>query len=571
MSRTLGIAIGAWAFFWAALAAALPIPNVQDAPVRTILITGAKELSQETIRHAIPVEVGAPLTESPERIAEAVQKRYQDDGYTFARADAAFDASTGTLTLKINEGVIDEVEFQGVDDPGLAQRFADEFALRAGDVFNRKNAMQALEVLLRQTRGAIRPGRVYFRDARDLRNRRGTFDLVDRNGQRVLLVGLREPAGRFRLVPDLGDREDWFTPVDGFVPSLGFSAAVFDHREFNHAYVHGHLSLKTASHRAGYALGFERPIFQTRKLYLAGELHDLTASDDQWQLSSTEASLAAIGPRKSFRDYYRRRGVQINAALRVHPNAEVLFAWRGERQENLVVESDFSLWNDEEPFRPNLAASDGRLSAIVIGASLDGDSFDRESLGATYRRHLLDRPFGERLEFPDGRRDASPIWRIDWTSEISTPGGLRSDFDFKRHIVSGRASVPISEHQDFGARVIGGWSDGLLPPQRQFAIGGLGSVHGYAFKEQIGNTLALINLEYGLGWRNNFEIVGFFDAGHAMFRNVVFIPEAAPRDIGWLKGVGFGIAIAGARLDFGYKLDAIPSSLQVTLRLGRTF
>ena len=559
--------MGACALF----GALAPAVHAQDAPVRTILITGAKELSHDTIHRAIPVEVGVPLTESPQRVAEAVQKRYQDDGYTFARADAAFDAATGTLTLTIDEGVIDGVEFQGVDDPSLAQRFADEFALRAGDVFNRKNAMQALEILLRQTRGAIRPARVYFRDARDLRNRRGTFDLVDRNGQRVLLVGLREPAGRFRLVPDLGDREDWFTPVDGFVPSLGFNAVVFDHHEFNHAYVEGHVSVKAASHRAGYALGFERPIFRTTKLYVGGELHDLTASEDQWQVSSTEASLAAIGPRKSLRDYYRRRGVQINAALRIHPHAELLFAWRGERQENLVVESDFSLWNDEEPFRPNLVAQDGRLSAIVIGGSLDGDSFDRESLGATYRRHLLERPFGERLEFPDGRHDASPIWRIDWTSEVSTPGGLRSDFDFKRHVVSGRARVPISEHQDFGARVIGGWSDGLLPPQRQLAIGGLGSVHGYDFKEQRGNTLALMNLEYGLGWRDTFQIVGFFDAGHATFRHVSFMSDAAPRDVGWLKGVGFGIAIAGARLDFGYKLDAVPSSLQVTLRLGRTF
>jgi hypothetical protein len=458
-----------------------------------------------------------------------------------------------------------------VDDPALAKRFTDEFALRAGDVFNRKNAMQALEILLRQTRGAVRPAHIYFRDSRDLDNRRGTFDLVDRNGQRVLLVGLREPAGRFRMVPDLGDREDWFTPVDGFVPSLGFNAAVFDHREFNHAYVTGHLSFKTASQGAGYALGFERPIFRTRKLYIGGEVHDLTATDDQWQVSSTEASLAAIGPRKSFRDYYRRRGVQITSAFRVHPHAELLFAWRGERQENLVVESDFSFWNDDEPFRPNRPAVDGRLNALIIGGSLDGDSFDKESLGATYRRHLLEQPFGDRLEYPEGQHDASPAWRIDWTSEISAPDALGSDFDFKRHLVSGRARVPLSPHQDFGARVIGGWSDGLLPTQRLFAIGGLGSVHGYEFKEQTGNTLALMNLEYALGWRNNFQVVGFFDAGHASYRNVVFIPELAPRDIGWLKGVGFGVAIAGARIDFGYKLDAIPSSLQVTLRLGRTF
>src|SRR5262249_22395628 len=316
-----------------------------------------------------------------------------------------------------------------------------EYAVRAGDVFNRKNAMQALEVLLRQTRGAVRPGDVYYRDTRDLGNRRGTFDLVDRDGQRVLLVGLRQPAGRFRLTPDLGDREDWFTSVDGFVTSLGFNAAVFDPTSFNAAYVQGHLSVKTAAERAGYALGFERPIFQTRKLYFGGELYDLTASDDQWQVSSTEASLAAIGPRKTFRDYYRRRGLQIGTAFRVHPQAELFLAWRGERQGNLGVESDFRFWNSDEPQRPDRPVDEGRLSALVIGASLDGDSFDRESLDNTYQRHLLDQPFGARLEYPGGKHDAAPVWRIDWTSEISAPDGLDSDFDFKRHIISARTRV----------------------------------------------------------------------------------------------------------------------------------
>jgi len=562
MSRPLGILVRACAL--CSVLGWVPSVHAQDAPVRAVTIVGARELSEDTIRGAIPAEVGQPLREPLDRIAAAVKRRYEEDGYTFARADAVFDESTGRLTVTIDEGVIDSVEFQGVDDDSVVRRFLDEFALRAGDVFNGKRAMQALEVLLAPTRGAIRPGRLYFRDTRDLGERRGTFDLVDRNGQRVLLVGLREPAGRFRLVPDLGEREDWFTPVDGFVPSLGFGAAVFDHREFNHAYVHGHLSFKTAPDRAGYALGFERPIFRTRKLYLGGELRDLTATEDHWRISSNEESLAAFGPRKTFRDYYRQRGVQIGGALRVHPQAELLFAWRRERQESLGVESDFSLWNDDEPFRPNLAAQNGVLGAIVIGGSIDGDIFDHESLDATYRRHQLDRPFGEYLVYPD-RRQISSIWRIDWTSEISTPDVLRSDFDFTRHILSGRARVPLTEHQDFGVRVIGGWSSGVLPPQRQFAIGGLGSVHGYAFKEAVGDTLALINLEYGLGWRNAFQIVGFFDAGR-----VSPLPGQSV-EASWLNGTGFGIAVGSARLDFGYKLDDIPSSLRVTLRLGRTF
>jgi hypothetical protein len=287
-------------------------------------------------------------------------------------------------------------------------------------------------------------------------------------------------------------------------------------------------------------------------------------------MSSLEAGLAAVGLRLSYRDYYRRRGVQISAAVRIHPQIEALFAWRGERQSPLATTSDFSFWNGDEPFRPNPAARDGRLNAIVIGASVDGRGFDRESLGATYRRHQLETPFGERLNEPEAKHDAAPIWRIDWTSEISAPGAFRSDFDFRRHIVSGRARVLVSEHQTFVARAIGGWSDGLLPPQRQFAIGGIGSVHGYEFKESIGDTLALVNLEYELGWRDGLKVIGFFDAGRITLRQAQGTLGAGA-NAPWLKGVGWGLGLGPVRIDFGYKVDAVPSSLQVLVRFGRTF
>ena len=167
--------------------------------------------------------------------------------------------------------------------------------------------------------------------------------------------------------------------------------------------------------------------------------------------------------------------------------------------------------------------------------------------------------FGERLDTVEGTHDLSPIWRIDWTSELSEAGAFGSDFDFRRHIVSGRARFRPSERQMFGVRAIGGWSAGVLPPQRQFAVGGIGSVHGYDFKQQVGDTLALVNLEYELGWRGGLRAIGFFDAGRA--------DTSAP----WLKGVGWGLGVGDFRVDFGYRVDAVPSSLRVVLRLGRTF
>jgi len=464
--------------------------------------------------------------------------------------------------VSIDEGAIDGVEFSGVDEK-LARTFAEDFAMRAGDIFNRRRARQALDVVLRQTRGAVRPGRVAqtVTSTDDLEARRGSFDLVDRGGRRILLVGLREPGARVRIVPDLGEREDWFTSVDGFVPSLGMGIAVFDHESFNHTFLAGHLSYKTASERGGYALGFERPLFGRTKLFVGGELHDLTATDDRWQVSSFEASLDAIAVRRTFRDYYRRRGVQINGAVRVHPRVEALVAWRGEREEPLAVASDFSVWRGDEAFRPNAAAIDGRLNAVLVGASIDGRGFDRESLESSYRRHQLEEPFGVRLDELEKGDEPAAMWRVDWTSEIAG-GSFGGDFDFRRHVVVGRTRVAVSPHQVFAARAIGGWSDGLLPPQRIFSIGGIGSVHGYDFKAQAGDSLALLNLEYEVGWRHGLKAIGFFDAG-----------RAAPRsfDAPWLKGVGWGVGIDDFRLDFGYRTDAVPSSLQVLLRFSRSF
>jgi hypothetical protein len=517
--------------------------------------------------------VGEPPVDTPERIRESVQRQLPRRRLQSLPASSVVRGVNRRLSLDIDEGTIDEIVFQGIDEK-LARTFADEFALRAGDVFNSRRARQALDVLLRQTRGAVSAGRVHpqtFTDSGDLSKRHGTFDLIDRNGDRVLLVGLREPAGRFRMVPDLGEREDWFSSVDGFVPSLGMGIAVFDHDRFNHAFVAGHLSYKIASERAGYSLGFERPFFTKTKLYVGGELHDLTASDDQWQASSLEASLAAVGPRRTIRDYYNRRGVQINGALRVYPQVEVLFAWRGERQEPLPTTSDFSIWNGDEPFPPNPIAVDGRLNALLVGASATSRSFDHESLEATYRRHQLDNLFGERLDDFEGKHDTTPVWRLDWTSEISGPGAFGGDFDFRRHIVSARSRLALSEHQTFGVRAIGGWSEGVLPPQRQFGVGGLGSVHGYDFKQQVGDSIALLNLEYELGWRRGLKAIGFFDVGRAALRQTQGALAPQTPDTPWLKGVGFGVGVSDFRVDFGYLLDEIPSSLRVTVRIGRTF
>ena len=222
-----------------------PQPSAAAAPVvRSIEVSGAHQLGERESIDAMHVRVGEPLPATPERLAQSVERHYRDEGYTFAKASVAFDESRGALDVTIDEGVIDTVEFEGIPEQ-LARRIADDFAVRAGDVFNRRRALDALNVALLPTRGAVATAGVAT-DADSGEPRRRTFTFVERNGQHVLVVALRQRNGRFRLAPDFGDREDWFTPVDGLVPSLGFGAVAFDHERFE-----PHLRCRTPLAQAG--------------------------------------------------------------------------------------------------------------------------------------------------------------------------------------------------------------------------------------------------------------------------------------------------------------------------------
>jgi outer membrane protein assembly factor BamA len=547
--RILLLGAALWCISPQLRAEASRIQEPQLRPIlKTVSVVGAQELDQPSILSAGRLQVDQPLPSPVDEIAIDIERRYRDEGFTFAEVTAAFDEPTGTLTITVDEGRIDDIEFTGVSGE-RASGLAADFAMRAGDVFNRSRAGDALNALLRPTRGAISPARK-------------AFDLIQRNGQRILVVEVKERAGTFRASLDMGEREDWFTSVDGLVPSLGFAGAVFDHKNFNHAYIAAHVSIKTATGEPGYSLGFERPLFGPVPVYVGGELYDLTATDDQWQVSGTQASLAALTVRESMRDYYRRHGVQLHTAVRPNRHLEVQFAWRGEQHEALGVESDFSFWNGDEEFRPNAGAAKGKLNALVFGAVWDSVGFQDDSLAATYRQHLLNRPFGRTVRNPEGP-SARPAWRAEWNTEVSDRGGLGSDFEFRRHIVSGRVVLPLSAHEEVRGRAIGGWSGGVLPAQRLFSLGGIGTVHGYGFKEAVGDGLLLFNVEYALGRLDGLHIVPFFDAGR------VWRPDG---ETAWLHGVGFGFGLTRElRVDFGYKLDDIPGSMQVVLRLGHTF
>jgi hypothetical protein len=390
-------------------------------------------------------------------------------------------------------------------------------------------------------------------------------DLVDRAGKRVLVVPIDEKHVSLSLQASSEDRTDLFNPVDGFTPAVGFEFVGFDHDRFNHTFVTGSVGYAFAREDPSLALGFEQPLFGTRRVFAGAEVHDLAASDDLWRISHAEQTLVSALFKNTFKDYYRRRGVQVFGAVRPHGDHELVAAMRWDRHENLRNRSDFSVFRDGHPFRPNLAIAGGRLRSLVIAYTFDTRGLPDDQPGQAYQRHLVDDLFR-------GSRRQARGWRTDWTSEIAGHG-LGGEYEFDRHILNTRVYVPLRPRQSVAGRLILGFSGGSLPPERQFALGGIGTVHGYAFKAAVGERMALASLEYRLDltgdWRGDnafgsLRLLLFFDAGR------VERPIGASSS-DWLRGTGIGLQTGPLRVDFGFRLNDIPDSRQILVRLGPVF
>jgi outer membrane protein insertion porin family len=519
--------------------------------LRHLELKGATIFTSDDVVWLLRLRVGERLPGAPDHVGQLLQERYERDGYTEAEVDAVYDAGTGTLTLSVDEGRIDAIEFKGIEGE-RAEILKRDLAVTPGDIYNSRIVRRAINRLLATAQGALEIGP-------------GDVELVERADKRVLVVPIDRHHATFSLGSSSEDRIEIFNPVDGFTPALSFRFVRFDHHRFNHTFITGSAGYAFAREEPALVLGFQQPLFGTRRVFVGAEVHDLSTSDDRWRLSHSEQALVALLFRNTFKDYYRRRGVQLFGAVQPHENHELVGSVRWDRHENLRNESDFSVFRDDHPLRPNLETAGGRLRSFVLAYTFDTRGLLDGEPERSYDRHLVEDLFR-------GSRRQSLGWRTDWTSEIAGHG-LGGDYEFDRHILNTRTYVPISPRQSIAARLLVGFSGGTLPPERQFAIGGIGSVHGYAFKEAVGERMTLTNLEYRLNltedWRGDdsfgsLRLVLFFDAGRIE-------RPLAVSTTGWLRGTGFGVQTGPVRVDFGFRLNDIPDSRQILVRLGPTF
>jgi cytoskeletal protein CcmA (bactofilin family) len=219
-------------------------------------------------------------------------------------------------------------------------------------------------------------------------------------------------------------------------------------------------------------LGLSRQFaFDDGQLFeIEAEGHSLTDSKEDWLIGLGENTAAAFFIHEDFRDYFQRSGFGVNLGYAVQQDyltGQVKVGYLSDEYQSVTNQTEWSLFGGNKIFRLNPLIDEGMMRSVVGSAGVS-------TVTTTF--------YG-----PEG-------WSILATAEGARKS-LKSDFEFNRYVADVRRYQPLGRYDNFNVRVRAGSSDGLLPVQKAFDMGGLGTLPAFPFKGESGNRMLLMNAE----------------------------------------------------------------------------
>lgn len=230
--------------------------------------------------------------------------------------------------------------------------------------------------------------------------------------------------------------------------------------------------------RMGYYVRAEQFLGGRRTLRLGLSAHSLVDPIEDWHLSDLENGLATFVFHRDFRDHYEREGVAAFAAW--NPRGapfEVQTEVRWEQHEAQRAGSPWTLFDNAEPWRPQPLVAEGDLASVTFQAGFDSRSRAADPSTGWLLRGRVEHGFDVDLALPE-RFVAAPGGAVPTPPVELAP----SSFDrFTTGMLDVRRYNRVDPRSRLNFRLLlAGSLDGSgLPPQRQHAFGGEGSMPGF--------------------------------------------------------------------------------------------
>jgi hypothetical protein len=335
-----------------------------------------------------------------------------------------------------------------------------------------------------------------------------------------------------------------YNRVEGLFLGAGSEKRYYwdDQRSYS---LYGSVGYGFKSHHWRGNLGLSRQFaFDDGQLFeIEVEGHSLTDTKDDWLIGAHENTAAAILIHEDYRDYFRRDGYGVNvgyAMQRDYLTGQVKAGYLSDEYGSMENRTEWSIFGGNKQFRPNPAILNGRMRSIVSSAGLS-------TVTTT-------------IYGPEG-------WSILATAEVADKkfGG---DFTFNRYVADIRRYQPLGRYDNLNVRFRVGTSEGDLPFQKTYEIGGLGTLQAYPFKGEMGNRMLLMNAELIV----NGDFLGdlsFWPSWLMRGVNLLVLSDAGiVRDVDanalWTSGFS-GIKVSDFRHDVGAGIASRNGSFRLAL------
>jgi hypothetical protein len=237
----------------------------------------------------------------------------------------------------------------------------------------------------------------------------------------------------------------------------------------------------------GYRAAIEQRIPYSGGLWLGATAFSVNEPIDRWWFTDQEASLAAALYHEDVRDYYDRTGWM--AYARFAPEdapVDVTFGYARERHETAPLRDPWTLFRGGADWRPLPLAAEGDLDLLHASGTLDmRKGSDFSTVGGMLRLQL------------SHALDGTVTTPAAWQPPVGQFSGRTFAAPFTAGLIDARVFAPVAGNI-VAARFVGAGSidESPLPPAYQSALGGAGSLPGYAsFSVNCGARTRLLSLD----------------------------------------------------------------------------
>jgi hypothetical protein len=291
-----------------------------------------------------------------------------------------------------------------------------------------------------------------------------------------------------------------------------------------------------ASEEWTYAVRGEKVVGNNRFLTIGGSYRRGYESAMDWAIPDADTHVNAFLLGEATKNLHKVEGATASLTLARESLGVLKAEYFDEKFESVKKHTNWSLFDDDRKDNnpPLPALSEGRATGMRYSIELQ-----RRTTGINTGLYLA--------------------WEQTWDS------GADSIDDYTRVFGSLVTTWLTSPRQMMKLRLAGGWTPDVLPPQKDFRLGGLNTLRGYAYEsvplgnprafQQGGSRMFLANLEHCLRGNSDFGIILFADAGNVWL-------EGEDQEIADLRrDIGIGITFDTDIFMLG---QAIPSFSAIT-------